>query len=180
MKATPLDIPNVIVLQPNVFSDDRGYFFESFNARTFNDLRGVDTHFVQDNQSRSARGVLRGLHYQINNPQGKLVRVLEGEIFDVAVDLRRAEPTFGQWVGIHLSSTEQNQIWIPEGFAHGFLVLSSHAVVAYKTTDYWSPKDERHLLWNDPTIGIEWPLDMEPLLSPKDQNALPLNQAETY
>ena len=180
MKATPLDIPDVIVFKPNVFSDDRGYFFESFNARTFNGLRGVDTLFVQDNQSRSARGVLRGLHYQINNPQGKLVRVLEGEIFDVAVDLRKTEPTFGQWVGVRLSSAEQNQIWIPEGFAHGFLVLSDHAVVAYKTTDYWSPEDERHLLWNDPAIGIEWPLAMEPLLSAKDQNALPLNQAETY
>ncbi|MCE1119014.1 dTDP-4-dehydrorhamnose 3,5-epimerase [Pseudomonas sp. NMI795_08] len=180
MKATPLDESDVIVLQPTVFSDDRGYFFESYNAQTFNELVGPDIHFVQDNQSRSTQGVLRGLHYQVNNPQGKLVRVLEGEIFDVAVDLRKSKPTFGQWVGARLSSTEQNQIWIPEGFAHGFLVLSSHAVVAYKTTDYWSPKDERYLLWNDPAIGIEWPLTMEPLLSAKDQNASPLSQTETY
>jgi dTDP-4-dehydrorhamnose 3,5-epimerase len=180
MKASPLQIPDVVVFQPTVFSDDRGYFFESFNERKFSELVGHAPVFVQDNQSRSVKGVLRGLHYQIANPQGKLIRVLEGEIFDVAVDLRKSSPTFGQWVGAHLSSNEQNQIWIPEGFAHGFLVTSSHAVVAYKTTDYWSPEHERYLLWDDPAVGIEWPLTSEPLLSSKDQQALPLGRAETY
>lgn len=180
MKATPLQIPDVIVFQPSVFGDDRGYFFESYNERKFSDLVGRPVDFVQDNQSRSTQGVLRGLHYQVVRPQGKLVRVLEGEIFDVAVDLRKSSATFGRWVGARLSSEEQNQIWVPEGFAHGFVVLSSHAVVSYKTTDYWFPEHERHLLWNDPDINIEWPLSGTPLLSAKDQNALPLNAVETF
>lgn len=180
MKSTPLQIPDVIIFQPTIYRDERGYFFESFNQRVFSEVVGHSPNFVQDNQSRSTKGVLRGLHYQIAHPQGKLVRVLEGEVFDVAVDLRKDSTTFGQWVGARLNSEQQNQIWIPEGFAHGFLVLSDHAVVAYKTTDYWSPNHERHLLWNDSSVGIEWPLSDEPLLSAKDQKALPLKQAETY
>jgi len=180
MKPTPLEIPDVVVFQSTVFGDERGYFFESYNGRKFAELVGQEREFVQDNQSRSTKGVLRGLHYQVEKPQGKLVRVLEGEIFDVAVDLRKQSKTFGNWVGVTLSSEEQNQIWVPEGFAHGFLVLSDHAVVSYKTTAYWSPEHERHLLWNDPAIDIQWPLSGTPMLSAKDTQALPLDQAETY
>lgn len=180
MIATHLEIPEVIVFQPNIFGDDRGYFFESFNKLSFDEAVGQPVDFVQDNQSRSVKGVLRGLHYQLVRPQGKLVRVLNGEIFDVAVDLRRSSSTFGQWVGARISSEEQNQIWVPEGFAHGFVVLSEHAVVAYKTTDYWFPEHERSLKWDDPSIGINWPKTGEPLLSTKDQNASAFEQACTY
>ncbi|HDS0940196.1 dTDP-4-dehydrorhamnose 3,5-epimerase [Pseudomonas plecoglossicida] len=180
MIATRLEIPEVIVFQPNIFGDDRGYFFESFNKLSFDEIVGQPVDFVQDNQSRSVKGVLRGLHYQLVRPQGKLVRVLDGEIFDVAVDLRRSSSTFGQWVGARISSEEQNQIWVPEGFAHGFVVLSEYAVVAYKTTDYWFPEHERSLKWDDPSIGINWPQTGEPLLSTKDQNASAFEQACTY
>lgn len=177
---TPLE--GVLVLEPRVFGDDRGYFFESFNARKFADLTGVTLPFVQDNHSRSAKGVLRGLHYQIQQAQGKLVRVTEGSVFDVAVDLRRSSPTFGQWFGTELSAENKRQMWIPAGFAHGFVVTSEVASFLYKTTDYWAPEHERAVLWNDPAIGIEWPLDpaCAPQLSGKDQTAALLADAEVF
>lgn len=178
MKATRLAIPEVVLLEPKVFGDSRGFFYESYNERVFREATGVDARFVQDNHSRSARGVLRGLHYQVRQPQGKLVRVARGAVFDVAVDVRRGSPTFGRWVGAELSEDNQRQLWIPEGFAHGFLVLSESADFLYKTTDYYAPEHERSIAWNDPEIGIAWPLDGAPQLSAKDQAAGALAAAE--
>ena len=180
MRATPTAIPEVLILEPKVFGDDRGFFFESFNARAFEQATGFKREFVQDNHSKSAKNVLRGLHYQIQNPQGKLVRVVQGEVFDVAVDLRKSSKTFGQWVGHILSAENKKQLWVPEGFAHGFLVLSQTAEFLYKTTDYYSPEHERSLLWNDPTLGIDWPLDGPPILAAKDATAKPLAEAECF
>jgi len=177
-------IPDVKLIEPKVFGDSRGFFFESFNARSFNEAVGRDVSFVQDNHSRSARGVLRGLHYQIEQSQGKLVRVVEGTVFDVAVDLRRSSPTFGKWVGEILSGENKRMFWVPEGFAHGFLVLSESADFLYKTTDYYSPKSERAIAWNDPTLAIDWHLQelmgAEVSLSSKDQAAVAFAAAETY
>jgi dTDP-4-dehydrorhamnose 3,5-epimerase len=177
---TPTALPDVLMLEPKVFGDERGFFYESFNARDFADSTGVQCDFVQDNHSKSARGVLRGLHYQISHPQGKLVRVVAGEVFDVAVDMRRNSPDFGKWIGIHLSALNKRQLWIPQGFAHGFLVLSESAEFLYKTTDYWYPEHERSVVWNDPDIGIAWPLDGAPLLSGKDQVAPLLREAAVF
>ncbi|WP_211472307.1 dTDP-4-dehydrorhamnose 3,5-epimerase [Collimonas humicola] len=173
-------IPDVFIIEPKAFGDDRGFFYESFNERRFSELTGVLTSFVQDNHSKSAKNVLRGLHYQIQQPQGKLVRVIAGEVFDVAVDIRKHSPTFGQWVGLMLSAENKRQLWIPEGFAHGFVVTSDSAEFLYKTTDYWAPEFERSILWNDPAIGIEWPIDGSPLLSAKDQVGKLLADAEVF
>jgi dTDP-4-dehydrorhamnose 3,5-epimerase len=173
-------IPDVLIVEPKVFGDDRGFFYESFNSRRFTELTGIATEFVQDNHSKSAQNVLRGLHYQIQQPQGKLVRVIAGEVFDVAVDIRRSSPTFGRWVGVTLSAENKRQLWIPEGFAHGFVVTSESAEFLYKTTDYWAPEFERSILWNDPAIGIEWPMHGQPLLSGKDQAAKLLADAEQF
>jgi dTDP-4-dehydrorhamnose 3,5-epimerase len=176
---TPLD--GLLVLEPRVFGDDRGFFFESYNAKRFAELTGVRAEFVQDNHSRSSKGVLRGLHYQIQQAQGKLVRASAGAVFDVAVDIRKSSPTFGQWYGCELSAENKRQLWIPPGFAHGFVTLSDGAEFLYKTTDYWAPEHERAILWNDPAIGIQWPaLDAAPLLSGKDQVALLLADAEVF
>lgn len=169
MKVTRTAIPDVMLIEPRVFGDERGFFFESFNQRAFEEATGVTTQFVQDNHSRSVRGVLRGLHYQIQQPQGKLVRVVVGEVYDVAVDLRRSSPTFGKWVGAHLSAQNKAQFWVPAGFAHGFVVLSDSAEFLYKTTDYYAPAHEKCIAWNDPFLGIEWPdLGAAPQLSAKD------------
>jgi dTDP-4-dehydrorhamnose 3,5-epimerase len=176
--ATPLQ--GLLVLEPRVFGDDRGFFFESFNARRFAELTGVTAPFVQDNHSRSLRNVLRGLHYQIQQAQGKLVRVTAGAVFDVAVDVRQSSPTFGQWYGAELSAENKRQMWIPPGFAHGFVVTSEAAEFLYKTTDYWAPEHERAILWNDPAIGITWPLDGAPLLSGKDQAGKLLADADLF
>jgi dTDP-4-dehydrorhamnose 3,5-epimerase len=178
MKVHRLSISDVVVVEPVVFGDDRGFFFESFNQRRFAEALGVSVSFVQDNHSRSARGVLRGLHYQIQQPQGKLVRVAAGEIFDVAVDIRKSSPTFGAWVGQVLSAENKKQMWVPAGFAHGFLVLSESADVLYKTTEYYDPKHERAILWNDSTLKIAWPLEGTPSLSNKDQQAVEFARAE--
>ena len=181
MKATPTAIPDVMVIEPKVFGDARGFFFESFNQQAFNEATGTNLNFVQDNHSRSAKGVLRGLHYQLQQPQGKLVRVVRGAVFDVAVDIRQNSPTFGQWMGGELSEDNHKQLWVPAGFAHGFLVLSETADFLYKTTDYYAPAHERCIAWDDPAIGIAWPeLGMAPALSTKDQAGLPLNQAELF
>lgn len=181
MKATALEIPDVVMFEPKVFSDDRGFFFESFNHASFERAVRRDTCFVQDNHSRSARNVLRGLHYQILQPQGKLVRVTTGEVFDVAVDLRKKSPTFGQWVGHVLSADNKKQLWIPEGFAHGFLVLSDAAEFLYKTTDYWAPEHERCIAWNDPQLAIDWPLNgSAAIISAKDANGLSLDLADVF
>lgn len=177
---TPTALPEVLILQPQVFGDERGFFFESFNARDFAKATGLDVQFVQDNHSKSVHGVLRGLHYQIEQAQGKLVRVVQGEVFDVAVDMRRSSPTFGQWVGVQLSADNHSQLWIPPGFAHGFVVLSQSAEFLYKTTDYWAPVHERCLLWNDPAVGIEWPFEFAPQLASKDAAGLPLAQAACF
>ena len=174
MKATRLAIPEVVLIEPKVFGDARGFFFESFNQKAFNEATGTNHQFVQDNHSRSSRGVLRGLHYQIQQPQGKLVRVARGAVFDVAVDIRRSSPTFGQWVGAELTEDNQHQLWVPPGFAHGFVVLSESADFLYKTTDYYAPQHERSIAWNDPSIGISWPAlaqGQQPLLSAKDSAA---------
>ena len=179
MKATPL-LSGVLLLEPKVFGDERGFFFESYNERVFEEIIGRRASFVQDNHSRSARSVLRGLHYQIRQAQGKLVRVIAGEIFDVAVDLRRNSATFGQWVGERLSADNKKQLWVPEGFGHGFLVVSDHAEVAYKTTDYYAPEHERSLAWNDPTLRIQWPIEGQPILSSRDQSAATLETAELF
>ena len=169
MKVTPTAIPDVMLIEPRVFGDERGFFFESFNQRAFEEATGVTTQFVQDNHSRSVRGVLRGLHYQIQHPQGKLVRVVVGEVYDVAVDLRRSSPTFGKWVGAHLSAQNKAQFWVPAGFAHGFVVLSESAEFLYKTTDYYAPAHEKCIAWNDPFLDIQWPdLGVAPQLSSKD------------
>ncbi|EOG3621186.1 MULTISPECIES: dTDP-4-dehydrorhamnose 3,5-epimerase [Pseudomonas] len=180
MKATSLAIPEVILFEPKVFGDARGFFLESFNQKVFEQAVGRAVSFVQDNHSKSARHVLRGLHYQLSQPQGKLVRVVFGEVFDVAVDLRRSSPTFGRWVGALLTEQNKHQLWIPEGFAHGFVVLSERADFLYKTTDYYSPASERCLAWNDPDIGIEWPIDGQPELSEKDKSGSPLHAAECF
>lgn len=173
-------LPEVVILEPRVFGDTRGFFMESYNARAFHEATGVHAEFVQDNHSRSARGVLRGLHYQIREAQGKLVRVVRGRVFDVAVDLRRSSPTFGRWTGAELSEDNQRQMWVPEGFAHGFVVLSESADFLYKTTAYYAPEHERCLIWNDPTVGVGWPLDGAPLLSDKDRRGLPLGECEVF
>ncbi|TNC76862.1 dTDP-4-dehydrorhamnose 3,5-epimerase [Janthinobacterium lividum] len=173
-------IPDVLILEPTVFGDDRGFFYESFNQKRFAELTGITRSFVQDNHSKSAKGVLRGLHYQIQQPQGKLVRVTAGAVFDVTVDLRKNSPTFGRWAGVVLSAANKRQLWIPEGFAHGFLVTSDNTEFLYKTTDYWAPEFERSILWNDPAIGIDWPLDGEPLLSGKDKAATLLANADVF
>ena len=180
MIITPTALPDVLLIEPKVFGDARGFFFESYNRRTFAEAAGLDVDFVQDNHSRSAQGVLRGLHYQIQQPQGKLVRVVAGAVFDVAVDIRKTSPTFGQWVGVELSAENKKMVWVPPGFAHGFLVLSEVAEFLYKTTDYYAPSYERSIAWNDPDIGIAWPLAGAPLLSAKDQAAVGLKAAEVF
>lgn len=180
MKVTPTSIPSVLIIEPKVFGDTRGFFFESFNQRAFNLATGLDVNFVQDNHSRSSKGVLRGLHYQIQQPQGKLVRVVRGSVFDVTVDLRKSSPTFGQWVGVELTEDNHRQLWIPPGFAHGFYVLSDSADFLYKTTDYYAPEFECSLIWNDPTIGIEWPLNTQPIISAKDAQGKKLADAEVF
>jgi len=181
MEVIPTRIPDVLILEPRVHGDARGFFLESFNAQTFHGVTGLDVTFVQDNHSRSSRGVLRGLHYQIRHPQGKLVRVSHGSVFDVAVDLRRSSPTFGQWVGAELSGENFRQMWIPAGFAHGFLVLSETADFLYKTTDYYAPEHERSLLWNDAQVGVDWPLEgIEPKLAAKDVAAPQLPACDTF
>ncbi|WP_305046408.1 dTDP-4-dehydrorhamnose 3,5-epimerase [Geoalkalibacter sp.] len=180
MKVVETDIPEVLILEPKVFGDDRGFFYESYNERVFREATGLDVHFVQDNHSRSAKGVLRGLHYQIAQSQGKLVRCILGEIFDVAVDLRRNSANFGRWVGVCLSSENKHQIWIPPGFAHGFLVVSEVAEVLYKTTDYYAPQHERSIVWDDPDLSIGWPLTMAPLLAEKDRLGRRFAEAEVY
>jgi dTDP-4-dehydrorhamnose 3,5-epimerase len=180
MNATKLAIPDVILFEPKVFGDDRGFFFESFNQARFEEAVGHAVSFVQDNHSKSSKGVLRGLHYQIQQPQGKLVRVSQGEVFDVAVDIRRSSPTFGKWVGALLSAENKHQLWVPEGFAHGFVVLSETAEFLYKTTDYYAPAYERSILWNDSDLAIDWKFDGQPLLSAKDQSAKRLSQAEVF
>ena len=172
MKATRLAIPDVVLIEPKVFGDARGFFFESFNQQAFNEATGTNHAFVQDNHSRSTQGVLRGLHYQIQQPQGKLVRVARGTVFDVAVDIRKSSPTFGQWVGAELSADNHRQLWVPPGFAHGFVVLSDTAEFLYKTTDYYAPEYERCILWSDKFLGIEWRINGEPILSDKDKNGL--------
>ena len=180
MKLFSTHIHDLLILEPKVFGDERGFFFESFNQRQFKDLTGLDVDFVQDNHSRSAKNVLRGLHYQIQQPQGKLVRVVQGKVFDVAVDLRRSSPTFGQHVGLELSAENKRMFWIPPGFAHGFVVLSETAEFLYKTTDYWAPEFERSLLWSDPALVIAWPLDGVPQLSAKDQAGKSFDTAECF
>ena len=180
MKVIPTAIPDVLVFEPGVFGDARGFFMESWNRRALSAAVGRDVDFVQDNHSRSAGRVLRGLHYQVKQPQGKLVRVIAGEVYDVAVDLRRSSPTFGRWVGETLSEANRRSMWVPEGFAHGFLVTSEAADFLYKTTDYYAPEHDRTLLWNDPALGIPWPIEGEPLLKPRDAAGTPLAQAETY
>ena len=177
---TPTAIPEVLILEPQVFGDARGFFFESFNQRDFADKTGVDQSFVQDNHSKSAQGVLRGLHYQIQHPQGKLVRVVQGQVFDVVVDLRQSSPTLGQWVGVYLDAQKHQQLWVPPGFAHGFVVLSETAEFLYKTTDYWYPTHERSLRWDDPTVGIDWPMQGQPLLAAKDAAAALWAEAEKF
>jgi dTDP-4-dehydrorhamnose 3,5-epimerase len=180
MKATRLAIPEVVLIEPKVFGDERGFFFESFNLRAFEDATGQRPNFVQDNHSRSVRNVLRGVHYQVRQPQGKLVRVVQGEVFDVAVDLRRSSPTFGRWVGEIISAENKRQLWVPEGFGHAFLVLSEAAEFLYKTTDYYAPAHERCIAWNDPKLGIRWPLEGPPSLSAKDSRGLAFEQADVF
>lgn len=180
MQATRLTIPDVVLIEPKVFGDDRGFFFESFHHARFEEAIGRPVQFVQDNHSRSAKNVLRGLHYQIQQPQGKLVRVVQGEVFDVAVDLRKSSETFGQWVGEVLSADNKRQLWVPEGFAHGFVVLSDTAEFLYKTTDYYAPAYERCIVWNDPDIGLDWPAGIAPKLSEKDSRGLTFTQAEVF
>ncbi len=177
---TPTLIPEVLVLEPKVFGDSRGFFFESFNQQDFNQATGLNETFVQDNHSRSTKGVLRGLHYQQQQPQGKLVRVVRGAVFDVAVDIRKSSPTFGQWVGCELTEDNHKQFWVPAGFAHGFVVLSDSADFLYKTTNYYAPAYERCIVWNDPVIGIAWPQALTPQLSEKDQAGMSLAQAEVF
>ena len=173
-------IPEALILEPKVFGDSRGFFFESFNAKDFADATGLNVNFVQDNHSKSAKGVLRGLHYQLQQAQGKLVRVTQGKVFDVAVDIRKSSPTFGKWVGCELSDANHRQFWVPTGFAHGFVVMSESADFLYKTTDYYAPAYEKCIAWNDPCIGIEWPEGITPLLSAKDQQGKSLEQAEVF
>lgn len=176
----PTNLPEVLVLEPRIFSDDRGFFFESFNQADFTEATGLDCTFVQDNHSKSGRGILRGMHYQIQKPQGKLVRVAIGEVFDVAVDMRRSSPNYGKWIGVTLSADNKRQLWIPPGFAHGFCVTSDTAEFLYKTTNYWHPKYERCLLWNDPDVGIRWPLCDGPKLAAKDANGIAFASSDSY
>ena len=180
MKIIPTTIPDVLILEPKLFGDDRGFFFESFNERRWRELTGSELHFVQHNHSRSAGGVLRGLHYQIQQPQGKLVRVVVGEVFDVAVDIRRSSATFGQWFGALLSAENKRQMWVPPGFAHGFCVTSDVAEFLYLTTEYYAPEHERCIAWNDPDLAITWPLTAEPNVSAKDSNGRPLKEADLF
>lgn len=180
MNIVKTELPDVLIIEPKVFGDARGFFFESFNAKTFAALTGLNPTFVQDNHSRSAKNVLRGLHYQIKQPQGKLVRVSAGEVFDVAVDVRKSSPTFGQWTGTTLSAENKRMMWVPEGFAHGFVVLSESADFLYKTNGYYTPEHERCVLWNDPAIGIDWPLTGEPILAAKDLAGKRLQDAEVF
>lgn len=180
MKATSLNIPDVLLIEPKIFGDERGFFFESFNQARFEEAIGQPVRFVQDNHSRSVKNVLRGLHYQIQQPQGKLVRVVQGEVFDVAVDLRKSSKTFGQWAGEILSAENKRQLWVPEGFAHGFVVLSETAELLYKTTDFYVPAHERCILWNDITLQIAWPKEIEPILSAKDTQGQPFTQANVF
>jgi dTDP-4-dehydrorhamnose 3,5-epimerase len=180
MNIIPTAIPDVIIIEPNVFGDNRGFFFESYNEKTFEALTGIKVTFVQDNHSRSAKHVLRGLHYQIKQPQGKLVRVVAGEVFDVAVDIRRASATFGKWVGERLSADNKKQMWVPPGLAHGFLVLSDVADFLYKTTDYYAPEHERCIRWNDPDLNIQWPIDGAPIVSAKDEKGEVFKDAEVF
>ena len=180
MKVMPQAIPDVLVIEPRVFGDERGFFFESFNRRQFAEITGRDVDFVQDNHSRSAKNVLRGLHYQIQHPQGKLMRVVQGVVFDVVVDIRKNSPTFGQYVGVELSAENKRMFWVPEGFAHGFVVLSDTAEFLYKTTDYWAPEFERCIAWNDLAIGIKWPIQGQPALSAKDQQGKILADSELF
>ncbi len=179
-QVTPTTLPEVLILEPKVFGDERGFFFESYNQRDFAQATGLQVAFVQDNHSRSAKNVLRGLHYQVQQPQGKLVRVVQGEVFDVAVDLRKKSKTFGQWVGEILSAENKRQLWIPAGFAHGFVVLSDTAEFLYKTTDYYAPAHERCIRWDDPAIGIRWPIAAPPILAAKDAAGKPLAEAEVF
>ena len=180
MKTHKTTIADVLIVEPKVFGDSRGFFFESFNQRRFEELTGVRRTFLQDNHSRSRQNVLRGLHYQVEHPQGKLVRVVRGETFDVAVDIRRSSPTFGKWVGIFLSAENKRQLWIPEGFAHGFLALSESADFLYKTTDYHAPEHERCIRWDDPDLAIDWPLKIDPIVSEKDAMGVPFFDAEVF
>ena len=180
MRVTPTAIEGVLLIEPKVFGDERGLFFESYNERAFAEATGIAAKFVQDNHSRSLRNTVRGLHYQIQHSQGKLVRVVAGEVFDVVVDLRRKSPTFGRWEGHRLSAGNKNILWLPPGLAHGFAVLSESADFLYKTTDYWAPQHERTLLWNDPQLAIEWPLMGEPILAAKDRAGKPFSEAEVF
>jgi len=180
MKVVSTSIPGLLIVEPKVFGDDRGFFFESFNERVWRELTGLDSRFVQDNHSKSAENVLRGLHYQMVKPQGKLVRVVSGEVYDVAVDIRRSSPTFGKWEGCYLSAANKRQFWVPEGFAHGFLVVSDHAEFLYKTTDYYAPEFERCIAWDDPELAIDWPLVGEPILSAKDMQGKLFRDAEYF
>jgi len=180
MQIIPTTIPEVLIIEPKVFGDDRGFFFESFNQKKFTELTGINTDFVQDNHSRSKQGVLRGLHYQIEQAQGKLVRVVVGTVFDVAVDIRQSSPTFGHWVSCSLSAENKRQFWVPAGFAHGFLVVSEYAEVLYKTTDYYAPQYERSIVWNDPDLNIDWPIDGDPIVSEKDAQGQSFQEAEVF
>ena len=180
MEVIQTEIPDVLIIEPKVFGDERGFFMESFNKEKFKAKTGITANFVQDNHSRSARNVLRGLHYQIQNSQGKLVRVVSGTVYDVALDIRKSSPTFGRWTGCMLSETNHRQLWIPPGFAHGFVVLSEIADFLYKTTDYYAPEHERSILWNDPKLDIDWQLEGEPVLSAKDRAGVPLERAEVF
>ena len=180
MKIIQTEIPDVLIIEPKVFGDRRGFFFESFNQRAFREMTGLTVDFVQDNHSRSLQNVLRGLHYQIRQPQGKLVRVISGEVFDVAVDIRRSSPTFGKWVGDYLNAENKKQIWVPPGFAHGFLVISETAEFLYKTTDYYAPEHERCIRWNEPDLDIRWPVKSRPQVSAKDENGVSFKDAEVF
>ena len=180
MKITPTEIPDVLIIEPNVFGDSRGFFFESYNEKEFMATTGLQVAFVQDNHSRSRKHVLRGLHYQIRQPQGKLVRVISGDVFDVAVDIRRSSPTFGKWVGDYLTAENKKQMWVPPGFAHGFLVLSDDAEFLYKTTDYYAPEHERCIRWNDPVLSVQWPITGDPLVSEKDEKGAFFQDAEVF
>ncbi len=180
MQIIPTAIPDVLIIEPTVFGDERGFFFESYNHKLFTEKTGLNLDFVQDNHSKSKQNVLRGLHYQVIQPQGKLVRCAAGELFDVAVDIRQSSPTFGQWVGYFLSAENKRQLWVPPGFAHGFVVVSDYAELLYKTTNYYCPEGDRCILWNDPAIGIEWPLNGDPILSAKDQAGTLLKEADLF
>lgn len=180
VRVTETTLSGLLVIEPQVWGDERGFFFESYNQRQFEQLTGLQKTFVQDNHSRSVRNVLRGLHYQIKQPQGKLVRAVAGDIYDIAVDIRRSSPTFGQWFGLHMSAENKKMLWIPEGFAHGFVVLSEHAEFLYKTTDYWAPEHERCIRWDDPDLAIDWKVDGKPILSAKDRAGASLRDAEVF